>query len=198
MARRLIHSEISQDIEGFLATGVKRIDSKGKQSENYTYTIKYKEEVNEFQQEQLAPSVGFFVSNYSRYVVKYKVWLKKPLSQGFRAIHKEGAPHKYSLFWTTDRSLREDEGGNFLISDSGIRIQLEGAKNTMVAWQTKMFHGTSLAKLESIDSDRGRGQVGLSIVSSSRLLGIWERYMDEKIDGSDLEKELEVGEEIWE
>jgi len=62
----------------------------------------------------------------------------------------------------------------------------------------KMFHGTSLAKLESIDSDRGRGQVGLSIVSPSRLVGIWEKFMDEKIDESDLEKELEVGEEIWE
>jgi len=52
----------------------------------------------------------------------------------------------------------------------------------MVAWQTKMFHGTSLAKLEGIDSDRGRGQVGLSIVSPSRLVGIWKKYMDEKID----------------
>jgi len=61
-----------------------------------------------------------------------------------------------------------------------------------------MFHGTSLAKLESIDSDRGRGQVGLSIVSPSRLVGIWEKYMDEKIDESDLEKGIEVGEEIWE
>ena len=29
-------------------------------------------------------------------------------------------------------------------------------------------------------------------------MGIWENYMDEKIDESDLEKELEVGEEIWE
>jgi len=69
MARRLIHSEISQDIEGFLATGVKRMDSKGKQSKNNTYTIKYKEKVYEFQQGQLAPLVGFFASNYSRYVV---------------------------------------------------------------------------------------------------------------------------------
>jgi len=122
--------------------------------------------------------------------------LEKPLTEGFRAIHTEGAPHKYSLFWTTDRSLGEDEGGNFFISEYGIRIQ--GAKNTMVAWQTKMFHGTSLAKLESIDSDRGRRQGGLSLVSPSRLVGIWEKYMDEKIDESDLEKELEVGEEIWE
>jgi len=47
MARRLIYSEISQDIqvEGFLATGIKRMDSKEKQSENNTFTIKYKEEV---------------------------------------------------------------------------------------------------------------------------------------------------------
>jgi len=49
------------------------MDSKGKQSENNTYTIKYKEEVYEFQQGQLAPLVGFFASNYCRYVVKYKV-----------------------------------------------------------------------------------------------------------------------------
>ena len=61
-----------------------------------------------------------------------------------------------------------------------------------------MFHGTSLAKLESIDSDRGRGQVGRSIVSPNRLLNIWQRYMDKKIDGNDLEKELEVGDEEWE
>jgi len=106
------------------------------------------------------------------------------------------APHKYSLFWTTDRTLEEDEGGHFFIADYGIRIQ--GAKNTMVAWQTKMFHGTSLAKLESIDSDRGRGQVGLSIVSPSRLPNLWQRYMDKKIDEQDLMEELEVGEEEWE
>ena len=114
----------------------------------------------------------------------------------FRAIHKERASHKYSLFWTTERSLGEGEGGNFFISDYGIRIR--GAKNTMVAWQTTMFHGTSLAKLESTNSDSGRGQVGLSIVSPSRLLNIWQRYMEEEIDGDDLEKELEVGDKEWE
>jgi len=122
--------------------------------------------------------------------------LEKLLTERFRAIHKEVAPHKYSLFWTTDRTLEEDEGGHFFIADYGIRIQ--GAKNTMVAWQTKMFHGTSLAKLESIDSDRGRGQVGLSIVSPSRLPNLWQRYMDKKIDEQDLMEELEVGEEEWE
>jgi len=193
MARRLIPNEISEDIEGFLETGIKRMDNRGKQSENNTYTIQYKEEVYEFQQGQLAPPVGFFASNYSRYVIKYNVWYEKLLTERFRAIHKEGAPHQYSLFWTTDRSLGDGEVGNFFISDYGIRIQ--GAKNTMVAWQTKMFHGTSLAKLESIDSNRGRGQVGLSIVSPSRLLNIWQRYMAQKIDENDLEKELEVGEE---
>ena len=73
MARRLIYSDISQEIEGFRATGVKRMNSKRKQSENNTYTIKYKEEVYEFHQGQVAPPVGFFASNYSRYVVKYKV-----------------------------------------------------------------------------------------------------------------------------
>ena len=122
--------------------------------------------------------------------------MEKPLTVRFRAIHKEVVSHKYSLFWTTDRTLGQDEGGNFFISDYGIRIQ--GAKNTMVAWQTKMFHGTSLARLESISSDRGRGQVGLSIVSPSRLPNLWERYMGKKIDKQDLMEELEVGEEEWE
>ncbi|RPA90753.1 hypothetical protein L873DRAFT_1875156 [Choiromyces venosus 120613-1] len=96
MARRLIHSDISKDIEEFLKIGIKRIDNRGKQSKNNTYTIQYEGEVYEFQQGQLAPPVGFFTSNYSR------------------AIYKEGAPHKYSLFWTTDRSLGEGEGGQLL------------------------------------------------------------------------------------
>ena len=72
MARRLIHGDISKDIEEFLETGVKRIDAKGK-GENNTYTIQYEGEVFEFKQGQLAPPVGFFASNYSRYVIKYKV-----------------------------------------------------------------------------------------------------------------------------
>ncbi|KAG0639898.1 hypothetical protein HOY80DRAFT_862900, partial [Tuber brumale] len=117
----------------------------------------------------LAPPVGFFASHYSR------------------AIYKEVVPHKDSLFWTTDRSLGEDDGGNFFISDYGIRIQ-EG-KNTTVAWQTTMFHWTSLAKLERTDSGSGRWQVGLSIVSPSRLLNIGQRYMDETIDENGLKEE---------
>jgi len=72
MARRLIHGDISQDIEKFLETGVKRMDAKGK-GENNTYTIEYEGDVFEFKQGQLAPPVGFFASNYSRYVIKYKV-----------------------------------------------------------------------------------------------------------------------------
>ena len=72
MARRLIHGDISQDIEEFLETGVKRMDAKGK-GENNTYTIEYEGDVFEFKQGQLAPPVGFFASNYSRYVIKYKV-----------------------------------------------------------------------------------------------------------------------------
>ncbi|KAG0640706.1 hypothetical protein HOY80DRAFT_884344, partial [Tuber brumale] len=111
-------------------------------------------------------------------------------------IYKEGVFHKYSLFWTTDRSRGKNERGNFFMSDYGIRIQ--GGKNTMVGWQTKMFHGTGLAELERINSGSGRGQVGLSIVSPSRLLNIWQRYMDETIDENGLKEEFEVGEEEWE
>ena len=125
MARRLIHRDISQDIEEFLKSGISRMDNKGKQRDNNTYTIKYEEEVYEFQQGELASPVGFFTSNYSRYVVKYKVQLGKLLTKRFRAIHKEAAPYKYSLFWTTDRSLQEDGGGIslLLIMESGFKEQ---------------------------------------------------------------------------
>ena len=69
MARRLIHSDISQDIEGFLDTGIRRMDNRGKQSDNNTYTIQYNREIYEFKQGELPPPVGFFASNYSRYVI---------------------------------------------------------------------------------------------------------------------------------
>jgi len=74
---------------------------------------------------------------------------------------------------------------------------VQGAKNTMVAWQTKMFHGTSLAKLDSIDSDQGRGQAGLSIVTPNRLPKIWKKYMEETVNKKTLEEESEEGEEEW-
>ncbi|PUU73019.1 hypothetical protein B9Z19DRAFT_941258, partial [Tuber borchii] len=156
MARRIVPSVISDDLETFLSSAITRMDAKGKQRDNTTYTIKYNSNIYEFKQGELAPPVGFMASNYSR------------------AIHKESGPHKYSLFWTTERSLGEDEGGNFFIADYGIRVQ--GAKNSIVVWQTNMFHGTSLAKLESIDSDQGRGQAGLSIVSPNRLPKMWDNY----------------------
>ncbi|PUU78316.1 hypothetical protein B9Z19DRAFT_983690, partial [Tuber borchii] len=118
------------------------------------YTIQYEQEIYEFDQGDLVSPVGFFGNNYSR------------------AIHKKTAPHKYSLFWTTQRSLEANQRGNFFISDYKIRIR--GVENTPAAWQTSMLHGTSLAKLESIDSYTGKGQVGLSIVSPNRLLKMWE------------------------
>ncbi|CUS09263.1 unnamed protein product [Tuber aestivum] len=178
MARKLIHGDISKNIEEFLETGIARMGNKGKQKANNTYTIQYEQEIYEFNQGELAPPVGFFASNYSR------------------AIHKETAPHEYSLFLTTERSLEANQGGNFFISDYGIRIR--GAENTLVAWQTRMFHRTSLARLDSIESYTGKRQVGLSIVSPNRLPKIWERYMNEGIDEEELKRELEEGEEEWE
>ncbi|PUU72627.1 hypothetical protein B9Z19DRAFT_1008935, partial [Tuber borchii] len=62
---------------------------------------------------ELAPPIGFFASNYSR------------------GIHKELASYKYNLFWTTERSLEANQGGNFFISD--YRIGIREAENTLVA-----------------------------------------------------------------
>ena len=48
------------------------MDAKGK-SKHDTYTIQYDNEMYEFKQGELPPPVGFFASNYSRYVIQFKV-----------------------------------------------------------------------------------------------------------------------------
>lgn len=71
--------------------------------------------------------------------------------------------------------------------------------DTIVAWQVKMYHSTSLAKLERINSCKAKRQIGFSITSSSRLLNIWGRqYLNERIDKSNLKHVLEVRGEEWE
>lgn len=76
MARRIVHSDISGDLENFLKSGIPRMDTKGKQRDDITYAIKYDGNMYEFKQGELAPPVGFIASNYSKYVTMIKFNVK--------------------------------------------------------------------------------------------------------------------------
>lgn len=67
MCRKILHPEIIEDIEAFLATGVPRMDMGAKgEGGRSTYTISHQDEEFDFHQGKLAPPVGFFSVNYAR------------------------------------------------------------------------------------------------------------------------------------
>lgn len=106
-----------------------------------------------------------------------------------RGTHRESAPHKYAIFWTTHRSFQPDDGGHFFIADYGIRIH--GASNTLVVWQPKHWHGTTLSAKDPQSTDLDFRQSGLSIVTPSRLPNIWRKYMANEMTAMEAEEELE-------
>lgn len=91
----------------------------------------------------------------------------------FRGTDNESAPHKYAIFWKTHRSFQPNDGGHFFIVDYEIRIQ--GASNTLVVWQPKNWHGTTLSAKGPNSQSLDYRQSGLSIVTPSRLPGIWKK-----------------------
>ncbi|RPA95160.1 hypothetical protein L873DRAFT_1775055 [Choiromyces venosus 120613-1] len=60
------------------------METKREGQEHSIYTIKYKGDLYDFNQEELVLPVGFWAANYARY------------------IHKGAEPHKFSLFWTPE------------------------------------------------------------------------------------------------
>ena len=76
-------------------------------------------------------------------------------------------------------------------------IRVAGATNTLVAWKPKDFHGTSLQKVDPADEVSTFWQTGLAIVTSPRIIKVWQDYqrgLDEKeelaaidADASDVE-----------
>jgi hypothetical protein len=92
------------------------------------------------------------------------------------------------------RSASSDHGGHFFLSKYGIRVH--GAANTLVVWKPYRKHGTSLQRLSPSDPQPPFIQTGMSIVTSNRIAGVWQKYMDEGLEAI---SEFEGGEifEDW-
>jgi hypothetical protein len=53
------------------------------------------------------------------------------------------------------------------------------APDTLIVWQPRHYHGTSLQRLDPYAIDPNMVQRGMSFVTSSRLPAIWKRYVGE-------------------
>lgn len=60
----------------------------------------------------------------------------------------------------------------------GVRAQQ--AKNTMIVWRSKDWHGTSLHPISGVDDPNNPRycQRGMSFVTSTRLPTVWKRYKE--------------------
>ncbi|KAL4075201.1 hypothetical protein V8B97DRAFT_2022217 [Scleroderma yunnanense] len=89
------------------------------------------------------------------------------------AGHTEQQPYKYAFSWTTGYIGGLEKGGLFYISNFGICISL--ASNTLIVWQPKHVHGTSLQDRQ-VDNDPDFSQAGFAIVTSSQLPRVWHNH----------------------
>ncbi|KAJ3810314.1 hypothetical protein F5876DRAFT_65728 [Lentinula aff. lateritia] len=162
-------AEVLSDIEHFLSTTkIYGMDANlhAGGPEN-VYTVPINGIPITFRNARMAPPSGVFARNYAR------------------AVHNEVQPHKWSIAWTTFRaSINKELGGHFYNSDYGIRIC--SAINTAVFWQPEHFHGTSLQDVPPSEKGGPVIQSGLSIVTSSRLPAIFDKF----IQGTLPEKQL--------
>ena len=71
-------------------------------------------------------------------------------------MHREGSSHKYPVSWTTirDPQLGPDADGNFFVCTHGTKV--EAAADTVVVWRPKLWHGTSLQNVISLQEVRKR------------------------------------------
>jgi hypothetical protein len=106
----------------------------------------------------------------------------------FRFIHREGSPHKYAVAWTTMREPELDAtaGGHFFICNYGVKV--EAAADSVVVWNPKSWHGTSLQRREP--SNPGIFQAGLAIVTPTGINNLWQEVLDEKISLEEARKKV--------
>lgn len=90
-------------------------------------------------------------------------------------MHFEKQPHKWAAALTTSRTGGSDDGGNFYLGAYGIKV--EASANSLVVWQPRHVHGTSLQNRYPHDPNPNFLQRGLAIVTSARLSGVWEKYI---------------------
>ncbi|KAG2091220.1 uncharacterized protein F5147DRAFT_823307, partial [Suillus discolor] len=181
MCKASLPQDIIGDFYKFLETNnICRMDKVGNSTNNldplgrYVVGIGEKGVYYEFNGVEMAPPAGVFALNYSR------------------ATHSEIQPHKFALSWTTNRSP-QSIGGHFYISSHG--IQIKSASNTLVVWQPKDVHGTSLQVRNPDDPNPAFIQTGMAIVTSNRLPNAWKKYKDTNSGITQLQLELQ-GEEV--
>ena len=95
------------------------------------------------------------------------------------------------MFWNTYRSFPPGPtgGGNFFIASYGIRIQ--GAANSVVAWKTKDWHGTTLPIKGPTCLNGNLRQSGLGISTPAKLPKLWKKYVEGEITINDAESEFQ-------
>ncbi|KAK7025963.1 hypothetical protein VNI00_015792 [Paramarasmius palmivorus] len=86
-----------------------------------------------------------------------------------RATHNESQPHTWAISWTTGRR--------------------EGAANTLVAWQPKDYHATSLQNVCPNDPKPSFAQSGLAIVTSNRIDGVFRKYTEGQMSATEAVEE---------
>jgi hypothetical protein len=79
-------------------------------------------------------------------------------------------------------------GGHFFLAQYHIRV--ESAPNTLVIWQPRHWHGTSLQKFSPFDDKPGFYQRGMAFVTSNRLKNVWNRYVWGQLSSDEAQKEL--------
>ncbi|KAJ3554188.1 hypothetical protein NP233_g12477 [Leucocoprinus birnbaumii] len=167
LTRAIAPGEVLDDFDEFLSgLQICRMDGGGTMPHDVetgqgNYTVTIPNFTFTFHGAEFAPPTAVCALDYSRYV------------------HYERQPHKYSVSWTTARSLEPsasdlDNGGHFFIASHGIRIQ--AAANTMIIWKPELWHGTSLSLQDPKSLITGYRQRGLAFVTSSRLPKAWARY----------------------
>jgi hypothetical protein len=113
----------------------------------------------------------------------------------FRHVHNEPSAHRYAVSWTTARESRHagNAGGAFFVSKYGIKVC--AARDTVVVWEPREWHGTGLAHCDPGADDPGFYQAGLAIVTPASLTNLWKRVRDKELSVEEAEKELIASEE---
>ncbi|KAH7920021.1 hypothetical protein BV22DRAFT_986498, partial [Leucogyrophana mollusca] len=164
MCRSILPPEIISDFNDYLAANnMCRMDTSIQNDSKFgKYAVGAGDnDFYAFHCAEMAPPTGVFACNYAR------------------ATHNENQPHKYALAMTTGRVGKPGDGGHFYICKYGICI--ESAANTLVAWIPKHVHGTSLQRRDPNDDAPEFRQTGLAIVTSSRIVRVWKKYLSEEI-----------------
>ncbi|KAJ3560342.1 hypothetical protein NP233_g10901 [Leucocoprinus birnbaumii] len=167
IARAVAPLEVLKNFDEFLSNlQIRRMDGGGTMPHDIstghgTYTVTLPSFSFTFHGAELAPPTAVCALNYGRYT------------------HYETQPHEFSISWTTAwviDPMASDltNGGHFFIASHSIQIQ--AASNTMIIWQPRLWHGTSLSLQDPKNVVTGYQQRGLAFVTSSHLPAAWTQY----------------------